>query len=1631
MKIHGFLLKSVFLLLPLFSLAPQPSKIDVDKLNDYSILGFDNYNEYVELNNIEKKDVYIAVLDSGIDTDNKYLEDRVSLIYGKGFLYSKEYTNGNSKYLFEDDNGRGTMISGIIKDSTDSNVKIIPIKISNDHNETSSYYLTDALNYISSVKTDYHINVASVIMPYVSDDISDAVLKLCNNDILPIMYTTDKSDNIAYDGNALLINSITENSMYDNYHYLSSYSDYGSGISYSLIGDNLLTTVPDFYKSEDILEVGNAKFTHISGSFLSAALMASITSRYNVIGIDNVGALKEALMNNSYDLGDKGKDSLYGYGMPSLNLGINNITISEPTLSFGNLDTDNDFSDSFDLEIDIPNQRSGYDYKIYYSTDGSYPYYGVSSLYENNISITNSTLLKFIIYAIDGNDIIASHSKMYETAYFLNGEHVNKDGNGLILDSSSYITKYVGGIKDIEIPSTINGRAVRGIAADAFMGLNLNSVKATFNIALGKYPFNSTNIKKIELENVNYNEVVKDSKALEELSLSKLRTILPGDDGPSLTFANTPELKKLNLSSITQVPNYAFKNLTNLDTLVITNVSQIGDEAFYNTTSLHQTLDLYNVTRVGSNAFDGCGYTKIKTTSTTLYKDYENVMVLSPTILKENNKYYITGYDLTLMIYMSDDDKFDASDKLIYQNRYSGLNDNKLLDYDRFSTGNKYYFFRLLDKSYNTIIESFVDSSTNELLFITASSTSSGTYNLNKNSYYSGEEVSIDIYNKTGSRIKKVMLGDVDITSLITNNNYKFNIDKSYVLDIEYERILYNITLNIEGHGDIKIKYNNEEITSSYYSNYITILPTPDSGYILTELTYGNSSFKNSILSSSSIGFYMPAYDIEIKAVFALKSEVISDYQITYQDDLTYIMYGYDGNDKYLSVPLYIYKDDKTYRLCKINNSCFYNKQDIVKIELDNKSFDIEIGDSAFQNCSSLMEVDISISYIGDYAFYGCMMLNKITLSDNLRYIGKDAFINCIKLQNVYYDSNINNWLNIQFVNEYSNPMSMAQSIYAKNDNNIYYEVTSLEILEANKIGDYQFYGFKALNSITFTSNLLSIGEKAFFNCNHVRNLVLPGNVTTIKKYAFANMTYLKSIKINDAALIEEGILVGAVSLEELELPFVGRMLPTGDSIRYPIGYLFGTNSYSSSIQTKQIIYDPAINKEEYKSYYIPRSLKKISITKTDIIGYAALYNINVETIILPDNLKEIEAYAFYKNEKLEEINIGGSEIIGDYAFYNNINLTGVSGDDIKSVGYHSFDGDVKLDNINLANTTTISDYAFYNNVKLARVYLDNLVYVFSYAFYNCGINVLNLKKIKYIGLKAFESNKALEDIYLSNTLERIDADAFYLSNSIKNIYYNSDTLDWCNITFQNEYANPMFYADEFYVLNNNSYEKLNTIRIPNNFKLKAYIFVNFDLIENIFIPKGLKEIEAGAFYSLSGIKNVFYEGTIEDWANIKFNNRYSNPMCYATNLYFESSKEVTELTLSNLITKIGAYQFMNIKSLKKINISKDIKSVGDYAFYGCDNIESIIYAGNKDEWNLIEFGEFKANPLNITTNITYNEVTPKEEKKEEEKKQEEQKQEKIEKNNNEIILFVAIGITVLGILVILIVISIYLKRRD
>ena len=119
-----------------------------------------------------------------------------------------------------------------------------------------------------------------------------------------------------------------------------------------------------------------------------------------------------------------------------------------------------------------------------------------------------------------------------------------------------------------------------------------------------------------------------------------------------------------------------------------------------------------------------------------------------------------------------------------------------------------------------------------------------------------------------------------------------------------------------------------------------------------------------------------------------------------------------------------------------------------------------------------------------------------------------------------------------------------------------------------------------------------------------------------------------------------------------------------------------------------------------------------------------------------------------------------------------------------------------------------------------------------------------------------------------------------------------------------------------------------------------------------ITIPSSITNIEPFAF---SNITNSF-SIVLEEGINIISDYAFSN--CLLTSITFPAT-----------LTKIGAGAFAETP-LTSLNITSNIKRIGEYAFYGCSNLESVSFEDGLEEIGAYAFSRFR-HDNNLITQIS------------------------------------------------------------
>ena len=467
---------------------------------------------------------------------------------------------------------------------------------------------------------------------------------------------------------------------------------------------------------------------------------------------------------------------------------------------------------------------------------------------------------------------------------------------------------------------------------------------------------------------------------------------------------------------------------------------------------------------------------------------------------------------------------------------------------------------------------------------------------------------------------------------------------------------------------------------------------------------------------------------------------------------------------------------------------------------------------------------------------------------------------------------------------------------------------------------------------------------------------------------------------------IEEGAFSGCSSLTSITLPFVGKdASATAASGSTLFGYIFGANTFNGSISTRQYY---AQNK--YSTYYIPISLRNVTITGGAILYGAFYYCSELTNIVLPNDITAIGNYAFYHCENLAEITIPDAvTTINSYAFYFCSTLTSIIiPNAVTSLGASAFAGS-GLTRLTIGNgVQTIEESTFSNCSGLIDVNIPNTVTAIGgLAFNNCtGLLRITIGDgVTTIGQRAFNSCRNLTSLIIPKNVVEIDNTAFINCGKLGSIEVDSDNsvyhsnnncmIDTADrvlvlgcknsilpqddsVTSIGDFA---FYScdeltslsipDNITEIGNSAFyncQKLSIITFSRNLsKIGSSAFAYCVNLMNIALPKSLNELGTSVFYNCTALTTVIFEGVLTNITDNMFN--------YCSNL--------TSVIIPKGVISIGRYAFNGCSNLTSITIPDSVSNIGYSAFKSCNSLASV-YITDLDAWNAITFEDDTANPL-------------------------------------------------------------------
>lgn len=712
-----------------------------------------------------------------------------------------------------------------------------------------------------------------------------------------------------------------------------------------------------------------------------------------------------------------------------------------------------------------------------------------------------------------------------------------------------------------------------------------------------------------------------------------------------------------------------------------------------------------------------------------------------------------------------------------------------------------------------------------------------------------------------------------------------------------------------------------------------------------------------------------------------------------------------------------------------IDSGAFYKCDGIAKVSI---SASIKtIGEMAFEGCNSLQEVvfgdNCSLFCINDNAFLGCKSLESISIPESVTEIGEKAFYACESLGEIEIIGSIKqiseemfsgclNLISVTIPDSVVEISSMA-----------FYNCSGLKQVligkKVEQIGDSAFFGCAALSSIRIPENVKCIGTNVFRNCEILKiycevvskpsgwssnwnsgcpniwdfnyeyvvrdnyvylteyngkstDIIIPSEIDGYSVVDFGTTFRGKditSIIVPDSVLsIASGAFFGCANLESIAIPFVGNEIKTeNDTYQHPLGYIFGTTSYSGATAVEQYYYGSSTSITTHNTYYIPSVLKNVTVTGGNIL-YGAFYNCtNLIDVLLPENLSEIGDYAFYNCGKVSTINLPDSiDAIGSYAFYGcSARIVWGEGTQITELGERSFSG---YNGVEIAIPNSVTDIGYYafheSTADIVWGDMPQITQIGAYAFSGYKGEIFAIPdSVEEIGDNAFSECSNITGITMSKRLTIIGENAFSMCSSLLGITIpegvetiGAHAFENCRNMLNAYIPISVENMGEKAFMNCNSLQEIGCETIQRPLKWD----VNWSGGNDNIVEWGYWLVKAGYKYDV--IDNEIYlkeytgnevrieiPAEIGDLSVVDFGDIFSNSQIKSVVIpdsirniakgAFAGCAELNEVIIEDGVMVIGEGAFAYCSNLVNITIPASVKGIGDYAFCDCTNLAEIM----------------------------------------------------------------------------------------
>ena len=603
--------------------------------------------------------------------------------------------------------------------------------------------------------------------------------------------------------------------------------------------------------------------------------------------------------------------------------------------------------------------------------------------------------------------------------------------------------------------------------------------------------------------------------------------------------------------------------------------------------------------------------------------------------------------------------------------------------------------------------------------------------------------------------------------------------------------------------------------------------------------------------------------------------------------------------------------------------------------------------------------IEDGVTGIGNYAFYCCTDLTGVNMGSTVTSIGTDAFAACIGLTSVTIPDSVTDIEGEAFAQCMGlTSVVIPDSVKSIGIGAFHYCTSLTSVIVGNgvtEIGQLAFWKCTALTDVTLGSSVTAIGEQAFSSCEKLTGIVIPDSVTSIGEYAFADCESLAKVTIG-TGVTDFGweTFSGCTKLAEINYNAkaaadLKARYDTGLTAHYPDVF----KDAGTSVGGVRVKIGDGVER-------IPAYIFK------DCTGLTG-------SVTIPNSVTDIGWYAFADCTGLTGVTLGGNVTkIEERAFNNCTGLTSiVFPDSVTDIGNWAFAGCTGLTNVKVpGRVTSISEGVFANCTGLTDAVIpDGVTSVGERAFSGCvGLTGVEIPDdVTSIGDYAFSGCAGLTGIEIPEGVTKIGLGAFSFCENLAEVRYNAKAAG------DIQYDPMTDIAEQDHVFRRAGADRDGL---------------------TVTIGSGVECIPSRLFYGCTGLKEVHFIGTEEEWKAVSIGSD-NDPLINAAITYVKepisgscgdnltykldsaglltisgtgamadyesktdsaSGEEITTAPWGNQaktvvigdgVTGIGAAAFYGCSGLTGVTMGSNVTSIGESAFRGCTGLTGIVLPGS------------------------------------------------------------------------------------